>query len=318
MARSFTAKAEYEVVVRASAAAVYRLLAEPENWPLMFQPFVHLEPLGIDRGLERIGMWTTSGEAVKHWVVLRRLEKDRLRLEFRPGIVPPPLEFTERHWSVEPLSDSECVARLIHDYRVATDDPATLETVRHQIDEIADAELAAVRAMAELEASSPELRLTLHDTVDIDGPPAAVYDFLYEAGHWPDRMPHVARVDLLHDTQDAQMVEMRTREAGGGLLTTKTARVGFPHRLIAYKHLLLPPIGKSHCVCLRIEGAPHGTTVTCVQDVVLSESGVAELLGEGARLRTARDFAQRELSSKMRLILDHAKRYVEQRERLNR
>jgi aromatase len=313
MGRSFAAKAEHEVVVHAPAAAVYRLLAEPENWPLMFQPFVHLEPLGTDGSLERVGMWTTSAGAVNHWVVLRRLEPDRLSLTFRPEVVPSPLEAMERGWTVEPLSDAKCVARTIHDYRVATDDPATCETVRDQIGGIADGELAAVREMAELDASSPGLRLVVRDAVEIDGPPAAVYDFLYDAARWPAAMPHVARAELLYDARNAQVVEMDTEEAGGGRLTTRTARVGFPHRLIAYKHLLLPPIGKSHRVRLRIEETSRGTMVTCVQDVVLSETGVAKLLGEGARLETARDFARRELSSKMRLLLDHAKRRVETR-----
>lgn len=293
----------HEVVVRASAPAVYRLLAELSSWPLMFQPFVHLEPLGADGDFARVGMWTTADGAVKHWVVLRRLDQDRLTVRFRPEVVPPPLASMERAWIVEPLSDAKCVARTTHDYQVATDDPATLETVRAQLDGIAETELAAVRAMAELETSSPELRLALHAGVDIDGPPAAVYDFLFDAGRWPDRMPHVARADLLHDgrhARNAQLLEMETREAGGGLLTTRTARVGFPPRLIAYKHLLLPPVGKAHCVRLRIEDAPHGATVTCVQDVVLTEPG-------------ARDFACRELGSKMRLLLDHAKRHVESR-----
>jgi aromatase len=313
MARSFDGKAEHDGAVRASAPAVYRLLADLENWPRMFKPFVHLEPLSADGDLERIGMWTTRAEVVDHWVVRRRLDPDRLRLEFRPEIVQPPLESMERHWTVTPLSDDKCLARLTHDYRVATDEPAALEAVREQIDQIADAELAAVRAMAELEASTPDLCLVLRDTVDIDGSPEAVYDFLYEAGHWPDRMPHVASVDLPHDAPRTQVVKMETLEAGGGRLTTKTARVGFPHRLIAYKHLLLPPIGKSHCVRLWIGGTPRGATVTCLQDVVLTESGVAELLGDGARLSAARDFARGELTSKMRLLLDNAKRHVESR-----
>lgn len=303
---------EHATEVGASAQAVYRLLADLGNWPRIFGPFVHLEVLSTDGATERIGMWTTDGDRVEHWVALRRLDEEGLRIDFRPETVPPGLESMERSWVVEPVSRQTCVARLVHTYRVKADQDGPAAVAR-TVEEISRAELTAVKAAAELDNTSPELLLVLEDRVDIAGPAHDVYAFLYAAEHWSERLPHVARVEVRQDSSGLQLLEVDTRESRGGVFTTRTARVGFPDRALVYKQLALPPLGSSHHVSWRITETATGAAVHSEQVVVVRPAGVTELFGAGSDPEEATSFIRRELHAKVRLVLDGAKEYVEAR-----
>ncbi|MFE0178753.1 SRPBCC family protein [Streptomyces sp. NPDC059002] len=302
--------AAHEVKVAAPAREVYRLLADLGNWPWILEPFVHAELIGVEGGFERAGMWTTSGDQVEHWVALRRLDEAALRIDFRPERPAPPLASMERSWVVEPLSATECTVRLLHTYELTDDGPEARAATAQVIDTIADGETAAVRTAAELLVATPELLVEVTDTVDFDASPEAVYDALFDAGAWPGILPHVIRAELLHDGGDHHLVEVDTAESRGGTLTMRTARVGRPHRVIAYKQLVLPPIGTSHHVRWQLTPTEGGVTVTSVQTVVIKPEGIAQLLGEGTDLTAARGFVQRELSAKALLTLEGVKEHL--------
>ncbi|MFF4324695.1 SRPBCC family protein [Streptomyces sp. NPDC001568] len=308
----------HEERVRASAADVHRLLADEDNWPRVFASFVHLENLGRNGDFDRIGMWGHYDDGIEHWVALRRVDPEALRVEFRPESLPPFLEAMRRTWVTEPADDGGCVVRLEHEYRLKGDDPEAAEAVRADVERIALAEVAAVRGAAELATLTPEALVTVEDSVEVAAPAALVFSALYEAGHWPSFMGHVARADVRGEDAGAgapygaHVLEMDTIERHGGIFTTRAARVGLPDTKIAYKQLLLPPLGASHHVRWLLEEQGAATVVRSVQTVVLKESGVAAVLGEGAGLAAARGFVQTELSSKVRLIFDAVKDRLEQ------
>ncbi|MEU9982389.1 SRPBCC family protein [Streptomyces sp. NPDC050856] len=304
-------RVSHEVTVDAPAEDVYRLLADLANWPWMFRAFVHAEVIGRQGAFERVGMWTTSGDRVEHWLALRRLDEAALRIDFRPEDPAPPLASMERSWVVEPVTAHRCTVRLLHGFTLTVDDPGALEATRGVIDTVADAETSAVRAAAELTAREPELLVVVTDTVPVAASAEAVYDALYDVPDWPGFLPHVARAEALQDEDGLQLVEVDTVENGGGLLTMRTARAGLPHRGIAYKQLRLPPIGSSHTVGWHIEPTGTGVEVTSRQTVVVRREGIARLLGDGKGTAEATAFIQRELSAKVRLILDGVKRHVE-------
>ncbi|MEV5437257.1 SRPBCC family protein [Streptomyces sp. NPDC052682] len=308
----------HEVTVRAAAGEVYRLLADLDAWPWMFPPFVHLERLGRAGEDERVGMWALTGagepagKRIEHWVALRRTDDAALRVEFRPEAVQPPLQSLRRTWSVTAAGDDTCVVRLQHDYRLQDDDPQAAEAVRRTTGEVARSELAALQTAAEIVSRFPELLMTVEDAVDIDGPAEEVYDLLFDAARWPSVMAHVVRAEVRESGPGAHLLELETLERHGGRFTTRTARVGLPHHGIAYKQLLLPPLGSAHHVRWRITPGPHGgTTVTSRQTVVIRESGIPAVLGEGTGLAEGRAFVRSELSGKVRLILDAVKERVE-------
>ncbi|UUU30230.1 SRPBCC family protein [Streptomyces sp. CA-210063] len=290
----------HEVKVDAAADDVYRLLVDLGNWPWVFKSFVHAEVIGVQGEFERCGMWTTSGDRVERWVALRRTDAKALRIDFRPEEPAPPLTSMQRAWVVEPVSDKECLVRLEHSYQVAGHDAEALAATGAVIDTIAGAETEAVKVAAELDA---DLRVVVVDRVTVDGGHAAVYGVLHDITAWPELLPHVVRVDALQDEDGLQLVEVDTVEADGGLLAMRTARVGLPDHLVAYKQLVLPPVGSSHSVRWRIESTEDAVTVTSEQTVVLTPGG--------RDLTEVTAFVRRELSAKVRLVLDRAKEVVE-------
>ncbi|GAA4688974.1 hypothetical protein GCM10023347_50980 [Streptomyces chumphonensis] len=304
---------EHRARVRADAESVFRLLSDLDDWPRVFPPFVHLESLGTDaRGRERVGMWSTSGERVEHWVALRTVDADGLRVGFVPERIEAPLTSMSRAWVVEPDGDAACVVRLEQAFTVAPGHADALPPLRRTVEEIASAELSAVQTAAELEAAFPELLVVVEDEVAVPGAPAEdVYAFLFDAARWPQRLDHVERATVREEDGPAHLLELVTREQRGGTMTTKAARVGLGPHKIAYKQLLLPPLGSSHHVQWRIADTPGGTTVSSRQTVVLNESGVAAVLGDGAGLGEARAFVRNELSAKVLLVLDQARHHFD-------
>ncbi|MFJ4342485.1 SRPBCC family protein [Streptomyces sp. NPDC088915] len=289
----------HEVKIRARAGEVFGLLADLANWPWLFRPFVHAEVLGRDGDFERCGMWTTSGERVEAWVALRRIDAGRMRIDFRPERPAPPLTRMERAWVVEPSGDGACLLRLEHRYEVAGDDTALAETGA-VIDAVAEGETAAVRAAAELPG---ERRIVVDDRVTVRGGAAAVHRALYDVAAWPGLLAHVVRAEVLQEEDGAQLVEVDTREADGGILAMRTARVGRGEELVAYKQLVLPPIGSSHTVRWRVEPDGDGVAVRSEQVVVLAP--------EVSDVAAVTAFVRRELSAKVRLVLDRVKELVE-------
>ncbi|MFG2393266.1 SRPBCC family protein [Streptomyces lavendulae] len=299
--------------VRAPAREVHRLLADEDNWPRVFASFVHLENLGRDGGFDRIGMWGHYDGTVEHWVALRSVDEEALRVEFRPESLPPQLESMKRTWVVEPSADGGCVVRLEHEFRLKEEDAEAAATTLATVEGIALSEVAAVREAAELAALRPQALVTVEDTVTVEAPVGRVFAALYGAGEWPDHMEHVARAEVRGEGPGhTHVLELDTIEHHGGTFTTRAARVGLPDNKIAYKQLLLPPLGASHHVQWLLTEEGGTTRVRSVQTVVIKESGVAAVLGEGASTEAARGFVQSELSSKVRLILDAVKHRLEQ------
>ncbi|MEO3977584.1 SRPBCC family protein [Streptomyces sp. CAU 1734] len=294
-----------ETRVSAPAADVHRLLAAEDNWPRIFAPFIHLENLGPRDGGDRIGMWTHSGDTIEHFTAVRHTDPDALRVAFRPDNPPPHLESMLRTWVTVPLSPTECLLRLEHDYRPAPGAaPDADDALTATLDTIARTETAAVRAAAEL---GPLALVTVEDTVTVPAPADRVHTALFDAAGWPAFMDHVLRAETLPGgPAHTHILDMETAEARGGTFTTRTARIALPGRKIAYKQLLLPPLGASHHVQWHLEDHDGGraTTVRSVQTVVIKEDGVAAVLGPDTGIEAARGFIRAELSTKARLILD--------------
>ncbi len=155
--------------------------------------------------------------------------------------------------------------------------------------------------------------LVVTDAVEVAAAPEAVYEALHDVRRWPGFLAHVERVELSQDSDGMQMVEMDTRESNGGVLTLRTARVALRPRALVYKQLLLPPVGRSHHVRWHLtpSGTGGGTTVTSEQSVVIDPAGASRMLGEGTGIEEVRAFIQRELSAKVRLLLEGTKAHVE-------
>ncbi|MHC5907764.1 aromatase/cyclase [Streptomyces sp. S6] len=303
---------EHEITIAAPATAVYRLIAEVENWPRIFPPTIHVDHVERGANEERIRIWATANDTAKNWTSHRTLDPDGLRITFRQEVSAPPVAAMGGTWIIEPLSDAQARVRLLHDYRAIDDDPKSLAWIDEAVDRNSRAELAALRTNVEAAHAAAAVTFSFEDTVQIDGTAKDVYDFINEAGLWEERLPHVARVHLQELSPGLQILEMDTRAKDGSTHTTKSYRVCLPVQKIAYKQVTLPALMTLHTGYWTFQ--EHGGVAASSQHtVVLNTANIASVLGETATVEDARAYVQAALSTNSRATLGHAKTYAESR-----
>ncbi|MFF7129054.1 SRPBCC family protein [Streptomyces sp. NPDC008240] len=304
---------EHEITVRAPAAEVYRLIAEVENWPRIFPPSVYVDHVERGETEERIRIWATANGTAKNWTSRRTLDPAALRIVFRQEVPAPPVAAMGGTWIIEPLSGEESRIRLLHDYRAVGDDPENLRWIDEAVDRNSRSELASLKENIERVTESAELTFSFEDTVRIGGSAKDVYDFLNEAQLWTDRLPHVGRVVLTKDTPGLQTLEMDTVAKDGSQHTTKSVRVCFPHRRIAYKQITLPALMTLHTGYWELVEDGDDVLATSQHTVTLNTANITKILGEAAGVAEAREFVRGALSTNSRATLCHAKAYAEER-----
>ncbi|KUO13116.1 aromatase/cyclase [Streptomyces sp. DSM 15324] len=304
---------EHTITVDAPADAVYRLIAEVENWPRIFPPTIYVDHVERGEGEERIEIWATANGEAKNWTSRRTLDPDGLRITFRQEVSTPPVAAMGGTWIIEPLSGTSSRVRLLHDYRAVDDDPEGLEWIDKAVDRNSRSELAALKSNVELAHASEELTFSFEDSVLIAGSAKDAYDFINEADLWVERLPHVASVRFTEDTPGLQVLEMDTRAKDGSTHTTKSYRVAFPHQRIAYKQVTLPALMTLHTGIWTFTEADGGVVATSQHTVVLNTANIARILGDEATVADAREYVRSALSTNSRATLGHAKDHAEQR-----
>ncbi len=305
---------EHEITVRAPAAAVYRLIAEVENWPRIFPPTVYVDHVEQSGNEERIRIWATANGEPKNWTSRRVLDPEALRIDFRQEVSAPPVAAMGGAWIIEQSAEQECRIRLLHDYRAVDDDPDKLAWIDQAVDRNSRAELAALKSNVELAVSSADLLLSFEDTVRIDGSAKDVYDFLNEAAAAGPSASRTSPGSGCEETiPGLQILEMDTRTRDGSTHTTESVRVCFPHRLIAYKQTTLPALMTLHTGYWRLEQNTTGVTATSQHTVIINPENITRVLGEGAGVEEARTFVRNALSTNSTATLGHAKDYAERK-----
>jgi aromatase len=306
---------EHTIEVAAPAAVVYGLVADVTRWPQVFGPTVHVEVLDQDEEHERLQIWATANGEVKSWTSLRQLDPHTQRIVFRQEVSQPPVGAMGGEWRIVPRSAQETTVVLSHDYTAVNDDPENAAWIARAVDHNSSAELAALKATAERAAGPGDETLDFDDTVEISGSAEDVYDFLYRAQEWPQRLPHVARLDLRESAPNLQVMEMDTRTGDGAVHTTTSIRVCFPHRTIVYKQTQVPALMTAHTGAWTIEKTQDGVLATSRHTVVLKADAAPKILGAGTTLADARSFVRKALSANSRTTLGYAKAHAEGRRR---
>ncbi|MEV7009985.1 aromatase/cyclase [Streptosporangium sp. NPDC051022] len=313
MAESQTRETEHRIKVRAPAEKIYELIADVTAWPRAFPPTVHAERLEGDQTTERIKIWATANDTVKVWTSHREFDRAGLWIRFRQEVSQPPVAAMGGRWVVEPLSAGESLVRLYHDYRPVDGEPGAADWIARAVDRNSTAELAALKRIAELETGEDRLLLVFEDGVEVDGAARDVFDFVDQAQHWVERLPHVVRVSLREEQPGVQLLGMDTRTAQGDVHTTESVRVSFPHRSIVYKQRVLPALLSVHNGRWGFAERDGRTVATSEHTVVLNEAAIPAVLGDRADVETARDWVRRALGGNSLATLGHAKTYAESR-----
>ncbi|MEV6613292.1 aromatase/cyclase [Streptomyces sp. NPDC051051] len=311
-----TREVEHEITIGAPAATIYRLLADVSHWPQIFPPTIHVEHEATGENTERIRIWATANGEAKNWTSRRTLDPEGLRITFRQEVTTAPVAAMGGTWIVEPLGPGTSRVRLLHDYRAVDDDPGDLRWIDQAVDTNSTAELAALKDNVERAhaAETDDLVFSFTDTVHIDGAPRDVFDFVNEAGRWPERLPHVATVRFEEPTPGLQTLEMDTRAKDGSVHTTKSHRVAFAPSKIAYKQVTLPALMTLHTGVWTFTDTGRGTTEASSQHTVcLNTATIAKVLGDQATVADARAYVHSALSTNSRATLGHAKDYAERK-----
>ncbi|MDH6137088.1 aromatase [Kitasatospora sp. MAA4] len=311
MSQSPLREVEHEVTIAAPAAAVYRLIAEVQNWPRIFPPTIYVDHVEKGEREERIRIWAIANGEAKNWTSRRTLDPENLRIDFRQEVSTAPVASMGGSWVIESLSPTESKVRLLHDYRAVDDDPKSLAWIDEAVDRNSRSELAALRTNVELAHASEELTFSFEDTVQINGSAKDVFDFINDAHLWSERLPHVATVRLEEETPGLQTLEMDTRAKDGSTHTTKSYRVTFPNERIAYKQVTLPALMTLHTGYWTFDENADGVAASSQHTVVLNTANIAKILGEDATVADAREYVRTALSTNSRATLTHAKNYAE-------
>lgn len=307
---------EHRSTMAAPAETVFGLIADTSLWPIHFQPTVHVEKLSEDGDTERIKIWAVAGDQVKSWISKRVLRADHRHISFRQEVSQAPIAQMSGAWVLSEVAGGTEVV-LEHSYRAIGDDPESLAWITQVTDHNSRAELANLTTLAECANSLHELTFTFEDTVVVAGSVSDVYDFLYRAQDWPDRLPHVSRMDISEPEPGVQIMEMDTVTAAGAKHTTKSVRVCFADDRIVYKQVKVPALMSAHTGQWRVVPVAGGVAVTSQHTVVISPDAIEAVLGADAGIADARAFAHNALSTNSKITLRLAKEFAEGRAALS-
>ncbi|RKT55609.1 aromatase/cyclase [Saccharothrix australiensis] len=305
---------EHQILVAAPARAVYDIAADVTRWPWTFPPTVHAERLESGGGTERIRLWALANGEVKTWTSARVLDPEGLCVRFRQEVSQPPVAEMGGEWVMTPLSAEKTLVALKHEFRALDDDPAGVRWIREAVDRNSRAELEKLKTAAEA-PDRDALTLAFRDSVSIAGNLVDVYDFLADAARWPERLPHVARLDLTEEVAGIQVMAMDTVAAGGAVHTTESVRVCFPPNRIVYKQTAVPALMAAHTGSWTLSGVDGAVTATAEHTVVLEPAAVPRVLGASSTVADARELVEKSLRANSTTTLKHARAFAEERRR---
>jgi len=305
---------KHDITVEAAADTVFELVADVAGWPQVFGPTVHVELLSDDGTEQLLRIWALANGEVRDWTSRRTLDRAAGVVAFQQVVSSPPVASMGGRWTVEPLGrEHRSSVTLTHEFEAIADDTDAVAFIQQAVDRNSNAELAALKSAAELQAGPDELRFTFSDGLSVRGTVSDVFEFINRADLWPQRLPHVSRLDLDERVPGVQRMVMDTRSPDGSIHTTESVRLCFPERgVIVYKQLQVPPVMSAHTGRWELREAPDGLVeARSWHTVVLNPAGVREALGAQTSIEEARQKVRHALGTNSLTTLRHAKQHVE-------
>jgi ribosome-associated toxin RatA of RatAB toxin-antitoxin module len=300
-----------QIDVSAPADVVYGIITDPVRWPQYFGPTVHVERAEIDADAERLEIWAMIDGEIRAWSSIRVLDPERRRVSFQQEICSPPVRFMGGTWTVAPRPGGRVRLVLTHEFEAAGDERESLERLARVAEENGAAELATIKNLAERWPRRDEFVFSFEDSVLVDGPPAAIYAFLHDAGEWPRRLPHVAKMELRDEPGNLQLMAMHTRMQDGSVHVTESARICFPDERIVYKQLVTHELIDAHIGEWSLTRMGEGIKVCGRHAVTLNESAVAAGVRAGTTSAAMREMVREAIGGNIRIVLDQVRKFAE-------
>jgi ribosome-associated toxin RatA of RatAB toxin-antitoxin module len=300
----------HTIDIAAGAQEIYDWIADVTLWPVIFAPTIDVHHLERTHDRERFQIWATVNDEVSSWTSKRTLDNSRFRIDFQQEQSSPPIHSMEGQWRFIPTEDSTTRVELDHHFEVSTAEDA--DWITRALDINSAAELAALRRVSELGYTAEQLSLTFEDTLSCSGAAEHAYRFIYEAGRWAQRLPHVSEVTLTESTDRTQDLRMTTVTADGSTHVTHSTRLCNPPTRISYKQHLVPELLVGHSGVWTFAPAHIGSgcVMTATHTILIDPTKIHDVLGPDAVLEDARDYVRKALGSNSRATMAHAARHA--------
>lgn len=303
---------KHEVRIDAEPDVVYGLIQDVSGWPHVFGPTVHVDLLLDEGDAQLLRIWATAAGGVHDWTSRRVLDPGARRITFQQIVSKPPVAAMSGEWIVASAGPGACHVVLTHRFEAIADDPGAVSWIDEAIDRNSSVELGALKRAGELGAGRSELHFSFNDAEVIVGSAAAVFEFVRRADRWPQRLPHVERVELSEESGGVQHLTMDTRAPDGGVHTTTSIRLCFPDRkMIVYKQTRLAEVMAGHTGRWQFEQDGDSVFARSWHTVTLDPDGVRAVLGAEGTVAQARARVRHALGTNSLATLRQAKEFVE-------
>ncbi|MET8976879.1 aromatase/cyclase [Streptomyces sp. NPDC004539] len=302
--------ARHEIEVEASPSAVYELITNVSLWPVIFRPTVHTEVLERTARGDRFEIWATlAGSEVSAWRSRRAFDAAGWRVTFGQDHENPLFGRMGGGWTCVPLAGGRTRVVLEHRCTPPPDRAGARERIVRDLDTNGAAELDALRTVSVLPGGFDRWRSTFTESVELAGPAKAAREFVWDADRWPERLPHVAGLDLVEQPGGAQEMTMETRAPDGSVHTTRSVRLLLPDGSIVYKQTRPPRALLGHSGRWDFRSGPAGSSMSSTHTVLLDPAGAAEVFGAGVPAREAVHRVRTALSANSRVTMERAALY---------
>lgn len=291
---------QLSAIVSADIGVVFDLVADVEWWNTFHYPSVHAEPVSEKSNAKTYQhWWVVDDRTVKSFKTTWIVDRDSGSIEFElaPTDRGSPVVFGQ--WTFSTVEDRTKVTVVCEQ---------ASEDIETDLRGLLDAVVAAANQHKERE----DLVVDFEDPLFVSGPLEPAYDYLYDCAKWPERIPHVVRLDLEEPVPgEVQFFDMDTHTPDGVPHTTRSVRICLPGNKIVYKQIGLPALLDGHTGHWRFTPTREGVWLGARHTAVIKPSALS-VLGEGTTVAEARRYLRKVLGTNSMGNLRFAKQHAEE------
>lgn len=304
-------RVRHATVVDAPPSAVYELITDVTRWPVLFRPTVHTRLLDRAAAGDRFEIWATvSNGEVRTWRSRREFDAAGRRVTFRQEHDNTLFGHMGGGWTCVPRAGGGTEVVLEHRYNPPPDQAGARQRIVQELDHNSSVELEALRTVATLPGGVDRWLVTFTESTELAGPAATAREFIWDADRWPERLPHVADLELVTRADGSQDMTMLTRAQDRSVHTTRSLRVPLADGSIAYKQTRPPRALLGHSGRWEFRTGRSGSEIRSTHTFLLDPAGVAEVFGPSVSAADAAERVRAALSANSRVTMAHASRHA--------